>query len=89
MGTKKLIPCYETHEMKNGYSFNLQGHPSEGIVRVYILNKDGSTDHELAKDQYFFSDSILHLPLYLNKEETIMVKYQKEVLNLYSFWEAI
>lgn len=78
MGAKRIISCMITYEIANGYSTKLKDIVNEENVRVCKLKEDGSIDGELDKDQYFVSNSIIYLPLYLNKEEKVLINYDKE-----------
>ena len=79
MRAKRIMPCIITYKIENGYSTKLEGIVTGESVRVCKLKEDGSIDYKLDKDQYFVSDlSMIHLPLYLNKEETVLIDYEKE-----------
>ena len=78
MGAKRIISCMITYEIANGYSTKLKDMVNKENIRVCRLKEDGSIDYILDKDQYFVSDSIIYLPLYLNKEEKVLIDYDKE-----------
>ena len=81
---RKPFPWLVTHDLKNGYCVNLKKVPVKGSVEVYMLNKDGTVGEKLkygkhkSKYRYSLSGSILTLPSYLNKNESILIKCLKK-----------